>query len=93
MFVRKDKDGNLVGVGSIDRVRLAQLQGAKQKSAKAAEALQGAKQKYDKAAAEAKAEPKADEPKAAEPESVDQKAALDEPKAKSSATPASTKLP
>ena len=37
MFVRKDKDGNLVGVGSIDYGRLAQLQGAKRKSAKAAE--------------------------------------------------------
>jgi len=54
MFVRKDKDGNLVGVGSIDHGRLAQLRGAKKKSAKAVES------KVEPA------EPK-DAPKAAEP--------------------------
>lgn len=78
MFVRKDKDGNLVGVGSIDYGRLAQLQGAKRKSAKAAESKTETK-------AEAKVEAKV--------EPVEEKAALDEPKAtKSSATPTSTKL-
>lgn len=78
MFVRKDKDGNLVGVGSIDYGRLAQLQGAKRKSAKAAESKTETKVE---AKAEAKVEP------------VEEKAALDEPKAtKSSATPTSTKL-
>lgn len=77
MFVRKDKDGNLVGVGSIDYGRLAQLQAAKRKSAKAAES---------------KAEPK-DEPKAAEPKAAEEEVAPDGPKTKSSATPTSKKLP
>ena len=82
MFVRKDKDGNLVGVGSIDYGRLAQLQGAKRKSAKAAESKTETK-------VEAKAEAKVE----AKVEPVEEKAALDEPKAtKSSATPTSTKL-
>lgn len=36
MFVRKDKNGNLVGVGSVDHGQLAQLRGkAKRDSAKA----------------------------------------------------------
>lgn len=80
MFVRKDKDGNLVGVGSIDYVRLAQLQEAE-------------KRKTAKAAAESKAEAKDAEPKAADPKPVEKEAAPDVSKTtKSSATP-TTKLP
>lgn len=78
MFVRKDKDGNLVGFGSIDHNRLAQLQEAE-------------KRKAAKAAAESKVEAK-DEPAKKQP--VKEEAAPDEPKtAKSPATPAPTKLP
>jgi sRNA-binding protein len=78
MFVRKDKDGNLVGVGSIDRVRLAQLQGAKRKAAKAAES---------KVEPEVEPEAEPEVAKAVEPESADQKAVPNQPKTKSSATP------
>jgi hypothetical protein len=61
MFVRKDKDGNLVGVGSIDYGRLAQLQGAARK--KSAESkTEPAEPKAEPKAAETKAAP--DEPKA-----------------------------
>lgn len=59
MFVRKDRDGNLVAVGSIDRNRLTQLQGDAKKP------------KRSSPKSESKAQPKADpEPKAepAEPE-------------------------
>lgn len=78
MFVQKDKDGNLVGVGSIDHNRLAQLREAE-------------KRKAAKVAAESKAEAK-DDPAKKQP--VEKEAAPDEPKtAKSPATPAPTKAP
>lgn len=63
MFVRKDRDGNLVAVGSIDRNRLTQLQGDAKKPKRSSVKAEPK--------AEAKSEPKADpEPKAepAEPE-------------------------
>ena len=85
MFVRKDTNGNLVGVGSIDHGRLAQLQEAEKRKTAKADA---------ESKAESKAEPKAAEPKAAEPKPVEKEAAPDASKTtKSSATPTPTKLP
>jgi hypothetical protein len=68
MFVRKDKDGNLVAVGSIDQSLLTQLQ---------------RESKKDSAKAESKAESKTPdvEPK---PVVVESKPPAAEPKAKSS---------
>lgn len=63
MFVRKDKDGNLVAVGSIDRNRLTQLQGKPKKStAKAAEPKDAAAKAAEPEAVEPEVKP--DEPKA-----------------------------
>jgi hypothetical protein len=72
MFVRKDRDGNLIAVGSIDHNRLAQLQGKPKKSP--AKAAEPAKAPEPKAVPE---EPKAKPP--VNPTPPEFKSALDTP--------------
>lgn len=81
MFVRKDKNGNLVAVGSIDNSLLTQLQrGAKKDSAKAESTKAESKSSSD-----VEPTPVEDEPK---PEPV-----VDKPKGAAKPQPTASKLP
>lgn len=88
MFVRKDRDGNLVAVGSVDHNRLTQLQGkAKKDSAKA-------KAESKTSSAEStpvESTPAADEQKP-EPEPTPEPVA-DKPKGAAKSQPTASKLP
>ena len=92
MFVTKDKDGNLVAVGSIDHNRLAQLQGkAKKDSAKAKEPAKAETSSVEPTPVEST--PATDEPKPKpEPEPKPEPVA-DKPKGVAKSQPAAPKLP
>lgn len=83
MFVRKDKDGNLVAVGSIDQGLLTQLQG---------------KSKKDSAKAKAESKPvestlAADEPKPEPEPEPKPEPVVDKPKGVAKSHPSASKLP
>ena len=85
MFVQKDKDGNLIGVGSIDHNRLAQLR------EKATKDSVKAKAEPAKAESPVESKPAVDEPKP-EPELKPEPVA-DKPKGVAKSQPAAPKLP
>lgn len=90
MFVRKDKDGNLVGVGSIDKGLLAQLQGKSKKDSAKAKAETAKAETSSVEPTPVESTPAADEPKPKpepKPEPV-----VEKPKVTKSSSPAS-KLP
>lgn len=81
MFVRKDKNGNLVAVGSIDNSLLTQLQG---------------KSKKDSAKAESKPEPDQEpkpEPKPEPEPEPEQEPVIDKSKGVVKPPPTASKLP
>lgn len=63
MFVRKDKDGNLVAVGSIDNSLLTQLQRGSKKDSTKAESKSSSDVEPAPVADEPKPEPVIDKPK------------------------------
>lgn len=91
MFVRKDKDGNLVAVGSIDHVRLAQLQGKAKKDSVKAKTEPAEPSSPEPTPVEST--PATDEPKLKPEPELKPEPAADKPKGVAKSQPAAPKLP
>ena len=93
MFVRKDKDGNLVAVGSIDHNRLAQLQGKAKKDSAKAKAEPAKVEPSSPEPTPVESTPATDEPKLKPEPELKPEPVADKPKGVAKSQPAAPKLP